>query len=779
MRQHAPNRGGQERTSAETPRRVQQPPDMLQVLGNRQLQGNMGASMAAGAGGAAPAREDPAHRDGTWLTEAEKPSFLSAIRAAVYQTADEGLAGTGQTARGCPYIERWLAYYEQRSAAQVEMAVHRYAPETRFLQNAAEMVPVVAARARRAVDQWALNGEISGLPDDIPAGLNLMPRSGAEPGGEANPAAVQARLGEGAPFGGEQRSRMERALGRPLGDVRLHTGADAASLAGGLDARAFTVGRHVAFGAGEFRPGTIEGDALLAHELAHVEQQRRSEPETEDRLERGANRSAVGTVLALWTGVPRIPSAPARGGGLRLQRCSGPRPPERYTWQIPELKRTVDGTSSPSVVYDFVQALPEARQRTALIDLERGRADYVRFLPTVEANDPGAALIMRESITVLDVVLSWLYRDVAQRQRPGHTAPETEFAHGSAPAELTAGTTPLTRDQRSAVHEALSPTPTVDPTTGERVRFRRTIGGVNFEDALRPLIIDGINEQHSRMFASRAPLRANSSNLHTWAHLEQIANAAKGKVDQVFGSYATRPAFTAGVNLLDRWERIEGEIPGYDDAEKMGIARWRVEKIIKEYDTVRGVMEQYGYTPGSSGDRPLRLLVNELAAAHRDRLVEIHQGWPAAAPAPGTVEIQRFISQPTGPSAAAQEDANRRNRRFLWRTFQTMIHEYTHTLTHSRYNAYVDGMRDELRAHTLREGMTEVFTRISWNNVNPSEDALRRTVEGSFFDPAAPLDVPEAGYYDAVRDAENVVAIVGIRNAMAAYFLGEIELIGG
>jgi hypothetical protein len=40
-----------------------------------------------------------------------------------------------------------------------------------------------------------------------------------------------------------------------------------------INALAYTVGRHVIFGAGQFRPGTTEGTRLLAHELAHVAQQ--------------------------------------------------------------------------------------------------------------------------------------------------------------------------------------------------------------------------------------------------------------------------------------------------------------------------------------------------------------------------------------------------------------------------------------------------------------------------------------------------------------------------
>jgi hypothetical protein len=62
-------------------------------------------------------------------------------------------------------------------------------------------------------------------------------------------------------------------MGYDLGRVRLHTDSAAAALAFQLRARAFTVGPHIFFAAGEYRPHTRPGLALLAHELAHVRQQ--------------------------------------------------------------------------------------------------------------------------------------------------------------------------------------------------------------------------------------------------------------------------------------------------------------------------------------------------------------------------------------------------------------------------------------------------------------------------------------------------------------------------
>ncbi|WP_244509623.1 eCIS core domain-containing protein [Haloferax larsenii] len=66
---------------------------------------------------------------------------------------------------------------------------------------------------------------------------------------------------------------MEERMGDTLGDVRIHTGPRAAKACEDINARAFTVGNHVAFNHGEYAPTSLEGQYLLAHELTHVRQQ--------------------------------------------------------------------------------------------------------------------------------------------------------------------------------------------------------------------------------------------------------------------------------------------------------------------------------------------------------------------------------------------------------------------------------------------------------------------------------------------------------------------------
>jgi hypothetical protein len=84
---------------------------------------------------------------------------------------------------------------------------------------------------------------------------------------------VRARLGDGRPLPPSTRAYFEPRFGSDFGEVRVHTDGAAAATARRLRARAFTTGRDIVFGAGEYAPATAAGQALLAHELAHVVQQ--------------------------------------------------------------------------------------------------------------------------------------------------------------------------------------------------------------------------------------------------------------------------------------------------------------------------------------------------------------------------------------------------------------------------------------------------------------------------------------------------------------------------
>ena len=113
---------------------------------------------------------------------------------------------------------------------------------------------------------------------------------------------------------------MESRFGRDFSQVRVHTDARAAQSARSVDALAYTVGRNVVFGDGQYAPHSIAGQRLLAHELTHVVQQSsnparspgtlRIESET-SAAEVEANRAA--TSVLTDGSVPSRPAAQSAG----------------------------------------------------------------------------------------------------------------------------------------------------------------------------------------------------------------------------------------------------------------------------------------------------------------------------------------------------------------------------------------------------------------------------------------------------------------------------------
>ena len=80
----------------------------------------------------------------------------------------------------------------------------------------------------------------------------------------------------GSPLATATRRFLEPRFGHDLGHVRVHTGPAAGRAAHAVAARAYTVGSDVVFGEGQYDPGSPAGQRLIAHELAHVVQQRDS-----------------------------------------------------------------------------------------------------------------------------------------------------------------------------------------------------------------------------------------------------------------------------------------------------------------------------------------------------------------------------------------------------------------------------------------------------------------------------------------------------------------------
>lgn len=138
--------------------------------------------------------------------------------------------------------------------------------------------PEEAAADRMADHALARLSTMHAALPDGPAAAGPVRRSVVAGGGQEggvldHDTASRIAASPGRPMAEPVRRRMEGAFGRSFSSVRVHDGAEAADLSSSISARAFTTGNDVFLGAG-VDTGTAAGERVLAHELAHVVQNR-------------------------------------------------------------------------------------------------------------------------------------------------------------------------------------------------------------------------------------------------------------------------------------------------------------------------------------------------------------------------------------------------------------------------------------------------------------------------------------------------------------------------
>ena len=113
----------------------------------------------------------------------------------------------------------------------------------------------------------------------------------------------------GRPLEPTLRGTMESRFGHDFSRVRVHADGAADASAAVLQARAYTLGPHIAFARGAYDPTTEAGRRLVAHELAHVVQQSRThescgEGEAEREAAQIADAAAAGRRVAPASATP-------------------------------------------------------------------------------------------------------------------------------------------------------------------------------------------------------------------------------------------------------------------------------------------------------------------------------------------------------------------------------------------------------------------------------------------------------------------------------------------
>jgi len=421
--------------------------------------------------------DDAAERAPGQITKSE---FLAEVRRAVCDATEVILSRVGRTTNGCPYLNFIFAFLDRRDARYIERTLRRFDPDLRHASSASTYIPAIVERVRQSTQHWVETGEITGLPDGIPTSFNVgegsnrsAPSAGnvviqpmAEAGGaslDRSPESIRQQLGEGQALDSGVAGRMGRAFGQDFSHVRMHTDATAANLSQQINARAFTVGEHVAFGSNEYRPGTLVGDALIAHELAHVVQQRDTSElasvqtkgggQSDDFVEDDADRSAMGAVVSLWSRGKMVladlagNAMPRLRSGLSLQRC-GSDTRLKSALEVGDWQGKAVGMQESVVGFSTIEleiraertlgiftseavalAVVKANGRAGALTLEKGR--YVAYETFQRFSYKETSIPSGESVTTFEVPRALpgviaLVSDEGVTLRPGEFNPEAK-----------------------------------------------------------------------------------------------------------------------------------------------------------------------------------------------------------------------------------------------------------------------------------------------------------------------------------------------------------------
>ena len=614
----------------------------------------------------------------------------------------------------------------------------------------------------------------------------------------------------GEPLEHATRAAMESRFDTDFSTVRVHTGDSAATSARAVNALAYTVGRDVVLGDAP-SPRTTPGMRVLAHELAHVVQQRHaaSPPSGEialgergDAFERdaraGVPRERAAThSLQRWEAWDRF-----WGGGTFL-------PPElrgylTYLDIANETEGNYDSDNKArAVVQRWISGEPgfqatdiNARQKALLVQemIEgfTGDDDESAILALLTGSSDGdvATILGRNPVDVLRDNLHGEERDQLEtflrlyEQRTGRRTP----------TDLMAGTRVVDSTTRANVEQILNPGSTIVGgvvVPGPAMTGLPPVPGVDgpFATAMRAVLLANVTGWATRFRAQRARgailPRERISNLATTAQsvteshfAPYVRGASRSAADWYHpGSYTV-------MNIIEE----QSSVPIADGGSTVGGRQYPGRRGWTAYwmqHQGRAVMDTYHCDISRPDDMAEFVRVRDsFVSANESDINDAIHGWPAEASG-GIIKMQPF-----GDATTSDEI-----RRFRWDAFTTLIHEMMHVLQHPNYkNTYsrIGGSGMEI----LKEGMADVMRHDVWDSTagnlsgrlaTPEYAPIRREVENGKY-PYDSSVVQEHSYYPETTAAQNIVfgsgvgpgrtTGVGMANAKAAFFLGHTELLG-
>jgi hypothetical protein len=146
--------------------------------------------------------------------------------------------------------------------------------------------------ADRVADQ-VLRMPLDAKTKKAPIKLQRLSHTGSDHEGGVPESVHQTLSGSGRPLDASLQQDMSNRFGHDFSGVRVHQGGGAEQSVRDVNAKAYTVGKNIVFGTGEYAPSSPSGRHLIAHELAHVVQQQFAD--TQNNVHGSLQRQNAGT----------------------------------------------------------------------------------------------------------------------------------------------------------------------------------------------------------------------------------------------------------------------------------------------------------------------------------------------------------------------------------------------------------------------------------------------------------------------------------------------------
>jgi hypothetical protein len=575
---------------------------------------------------------------------------------------------------------------------------------------------------------------------------------------------AQAAESDGRPLEAPLREDLETRLGHDFSRVRIHTGERADQATRSIGARAYTSGADIVFARGEYDPMRSDGRRLLAHELVHVVQQDAASP------------------LATRTGRTTQPM-PGRASGPRVNGVAPSKAPaaiQRASFKVGQLTINVDysGVSSignaslvstiESRFIAFTGAADASAIQASLATLTAAQQRWVLYALDLHQDNIQSPRDDRLDRTVA-VKRLIAHAPTATNTFPGALGPpEEEALRASGWFEVALSGTLAAPGPafKSGIDTVLNP-----PAAGGGAVPALDVAA--FHARMDPAV------RHLIKFLDPAGWTAKGTQ--SIATLQGIGDDIMVEARSFFAPYAHTaresvqgiPGFAVSSSIFDVTALAPDQDTRLSYLENRATIAGRNTSSHARFSD-KNVFSDVNFDGSRAADRlEMEKLVTALegdatVAAQVNRLIK-HTGRQEGSGAATKIGLSTEFDAGTFTECAAR-----------WRTVETLCHEIMHALAHPRVETEAAAVGF---GQVIVEGMAEVLSSQLFNGrIRPkakSTPAFKAKLEAGIT--GAPCPEPPSGtigYGAAGSGADSIQKMVGDKRFRAAFFLGQMHLIG-